>query len=131
MMKRTRRFVALLLTGAMLLGMAACGKQKEEENNPYTLQYHRGTTEYEQLYVQQHLDYIAGSEYFTITSSEGGLATAISNVHEDARLNIVNGAWGTLDKVATFLDGKEVELVNEYEILVTQLMAGTNSRASP
>lgn len=130
MMKRTRRFVALLLTGAMLLGMAACGKQKEEENNPYTLQYHRGTTEYEQLYVQQHLDYIAGSEYFTITSSEGGLATAISNVHEDARLNIVNGAWGTLDKVATFLDGKEVELVNEYEILVTQLMAGTNSQAN-
>lgn len=130
MRKPIQRFLSLVLTGAMLLSMASCGKAQEEANNPYNLSYDRGTTEYEQLYVQQHLDYIAGSEYFTITASEGGLATAISNVHEDARLNIVNGAWGALDKVATFLDGKEVELVNEYEILVTQLMAGTNSQAN-
>lgn len=129
-MKDSNRFLALLLALAMMLSMAACGKQQKEESNPYTLSYDRGTTEYEQLYVQQHLDFIAGSDYFSITASEGGLAAAIANVHEDARLNIVNGSWGALDKISTLLDGKEVELVNEYEILVTQLMVGTNSQAN-
>lgn len=123
------RFLALLLAFIMILSMAACGNQAAKAN-PYNVQIHRGATEYEQLYIQQHLDFIAGADYATITAAQGGLATAIGKVHEDAKLNIVNGAWGTLGKITTFLDGQEVELVNEYEILVTQLMAGTNSQAN-
>ena len=128
MYQNIRRFLALLL--ALVLTVSACGKPATQEENPFDQPQSRGTTDYEQEYIRQHLEFIAGEDYATILSDAGGLAAAAGKVHQDAKLNIVNGAWGILDKVSTFLDGEEVELVNEYEIPITQLMLSTNSRAN-
>ena len=85
----------------------------------------RGLMEYESVYLQQHLDFLGSGDYADILLVPGGLAGALSDTYEETWLNIINGSWTFLDKVKVALGDGEIELVNEYELLVSLVMQST------
>lgn len=87
----------------------------------------RGLMDYENTYIRQHLAFIDSAEYNDMLLIPGGLAGALTDTYEEAKLNIVNGIWTFIDKVKMAVGDGEIELVNEYELLVSLVMQGTGS----
>lgn len=87
----------------------------------------RGLMGYENTYIQQHLAFIDSPEYNDMLLIPGGLAGALTDTYEEAKLNIVNGIWNFIEKVKMAVGDGEIELVNEYELLVSLVMQGTGS----
>lgn len=88
----------------------------------------RGVMEYENEYIRQHLEFIDSGDYQNILLIPGGMAGALSNTYEEAKLNIINNIWGFSDKLIMAVGKGEIELVNEYELLVADVMQSSGSQ---
>ena len=85
------------------------------------------TMDYENTYTQQHLAFIASSEYQDILLVPGGLATVLSDTYEEANLHIINGTWKFIENLKMAVGEGEIELVNDYELLAALVMQSTGS----
>lgn len=100
------------------------------QEDPFTDSVDRGLMDYEAIYIQQHLDFLDSGDYNDILLIPGGLAGALSDTYEEAKLNIINNIWTFTDKVKMAVGDGEIELVNEYELLVAQVMQSTGGEAN-
>jgi len=134
-MRITIKIACLFLTVLMLLGVSACaggggGVDESSENivtNPFESTLDRESLEYENEYTRQHLEFVAGEDYKKLCADGGGLASDVAANYEDAKLNYVNGTWQAISKASATLGEGKIELINEYEILVTKLMQNTSA----
>ena len=135
-MTRTfKRILSLLLAVLMLFALTACAwknnKNKDgdddAEDDSFGAGYDRASFAFENEYTRQHLEFIESKEYKDICLADGGLAKNVANNYEDAKLNFVNGTWTALSKTVKAVGEGEIELVNEYEILITELMQNTGA----
>lgn len=128
-----RKIICLLVALASVLSLTACGDETEQaavSGSSETVSQDdilRNSFSYEDEYTQQHLDFIDGDAYSFAIGEYSGMATAVSNCYLDANLNYTNGAWATLSNTAKLINGEKVELLNEYELLVTELMFNSGS----
>ncbi len=131
-----KKVISALLVCFILLFAVSCkgsentkNDNSDETDNKETSvsAYSRDSFGYEKEYTKQHLDFIVSKEYKEIVAVDGGLAENIANNYEDAKLNFVNGTWKALSKAVAAVGEGEIELINEYEILVTQLMQNTGA----
>ena len=100
------------------------------QEDPFTDSVERGVMDYEAIYIRQHLEFIGGSDYADILLVPGGLAGALGDTYEEAKLNIINNIWTFTDKVKMAVGDGEIELVNEYELLVALVMQSTGGEAN-
>ena len=98
---------------------------KPKRENFFDDEADRGLMDYEATYLQQHLEFLDSGDYADILLVPGGLAGALSDTYEEAWLNIINGLWSFLDNTKVVLGEGEIELVNEYELLVSMVMQST------
>ncbi len=130
-MKTSKRIGAIII--CLLLLVSGCGKKetapagKEQEPDAAKIQTvdllegDAGTLEQEN-YVLQHLEYLEGQEYQEILSAKHDLAGQASKAYEEANQAKVNKAWLTMSNVCMLVGDEELELTNEYDILLTDLM---------
>lgn len=124
-----KRILGIVLAVSMLAGMSGCGivDWLWKKDNLFDQDVDRDQLAYEAEYVAQHLDYVSKGEYHTITLVSGGLPAEIAKNYEDAWLNLVNGTWQVISGSVKIAGQGDLELENEYELLVAELMQTTGS----
>ncbi len=131
-----KKLLCVLLIICIILPLFACDsnsspdketsdKSSSQDNTPSRLPF-----DYEEEYTRQHLEFIDSDDYMFVTSDYSGLAGLVGRSYEDAKLNYINGTWVELSYLAEFTDSGKVELVNEYEILITELMLNSDSQTA-
>ncbi len=128
-----KKILSLLLAALTLISFTSCGLGKnrddDDEESEAALSSLRAEFSYENEYTLQHLEFLESAEYKDIVAVSGGLASNVANNYEDAKLNYVNGSWKALSKAVAAVGEGEIELINEYEILVSELMQNSGAEA--
>ncbi len=136
MHKIGKRMLCLLLTAATLLSLTACNFKLDSFTQPQAsekvelVDCDRAALAYEQEYVRQHLDFLVTTEFNELLDYVGGMAAEMADHYQEAKLNYVNGFWKSFSTLVSIGGEGEVELVNEYEVLVAELMQTTGSSDS-
>ena len=105
------------------------GKSSGENTDAWTansLNMGSGSLEQEN-YVLQHLAYLEEDECLEVLSSRADLVGLASQAYEESKQAKVNKLWTTLSDVCMLVGENELELTNEYDVLLTDLMQSSAS----
>ena len=130
-----KRGLCVMLALTVLLTSSGCGivsglLEKILPANPadaFDREVDRAAMTYEEDYIYQHMEYIRSGEYVDTTFVPGGLPTLIAQYYDEVQLDFVNGFWRLISGAGKILAKGELELVNEYELLIAELMQSTGS----
>lgn len=134
--KEIMKRVASFLLAVLLCFLEGCGltdtqdiESSEGNSVPWTTNSpNEGTGSLEQEnYILQHLDYLEGDECRKVLSVKGDLAGQASRAYEESNHAKINKLWTTISDVCMLVGKNEIEMDNEYDVLLTDLMQSTAS----